>query len=200
MSMSKKLLLVFCILAGIGYFFPAVNVNVNINIPNVFNYSMKANLGDLISLVNNKSSRDFFNGESGSNTKEALNEILELLDELNLKGIIGKLTIAIILFVSVIPLLIILTILIWFSRFPRVTIGLATISLVLCIYTTYQLLRLPGAITLAVNKNLGFLAGFMDLSRAVNISLGGGLLLTLVALICLNAIIWFKYVKTKEVF
>jgi hypothetical protein len=51
-----------------------------------------------------------------------------------------------------------------------------------------------------VNKNLGFLAGFMDLSKAVNISLGGGLLLTLIALICSNAIILFKYVKTKEVF
>ena len=198
MSMLKKVLLVFCLLAGIGYFFSAVNVNINI--PNVYNYSMKANLGDLISLVNHTDSRDFRNSVTGANTKEAISEILELLDDLNLKGIIGGLTTAIVLYIFVIPLLILLTILIWLGRFPRVTISLATINLVFCIYTTYQLLQLPNAITLAVNKNLGFLAGFIDLSKAVNINLGGGLLLTLIALICSNVIIWFKYVKTKEVF
>jgi len=196
--MLKKVLLVFCLLAGIGYFFSAVNVNINI--PNVYNYSMKANLGDLISLVNHTDSRDFRNSVTGANTKEAISEILELLDDLNLKGIIGGLTTAIVLYIFVIPLLILLTILIWLGRFPRVTISLATINLVFCIYTTYQLLQLPNAITLAVNKNLGFLAGFIDLSKAVNINLGGGLLLTLIALICSNVIIWFKYVKTKEVF
>jgi len=196
--MLKKVLLVFCLLAGIGYFFSAVKVNINI--PNVYNYSMKANLRDLISLVNNTDSREFRNSVTGANTKDAINEIMELLDELNLKGLISGLTTAIVLYISVIPLLIMLTILIWLGKFPRITVGLATINLVFCIYTTYQLLQLPGAITLAVNKNLGFLAGFIDLSKAVNISLGSGLLLTLIALICLNAIIWFKYVKAKEVF
>jgi hypothetical protein len=198
MSIFKKLLLVFCLLAGIGYFFSAVNININI--PNVYNYSMKANLGDLISLVNNTDNSDFRNSVSGSNTKEAINEMLELLDELDLKGLIGGLTTAIVLYISGIPLLVLFTILICLGRFPRVTISLATINLVFCIYTTYQLLRLPNAITLAVNKNLGFLAGFIDLSKAVNINLGGGLLLTLIALICTNAIIWFKYIKTREIF
>jgi len=195
MNKVKYVLLILCFLAGIGYFFPAANVNINI--PDTYQLSTKFNLGNLFSFINSADNTGLGSSVSGENMRETLDEILELLRELNIESLVGGLTVSMVLYVIVIPILVVLLVLFLIGMLNRATTILTAISVVFYIFISFQLFSLPSKVAKALNENLGFLAGYIDLSKAVKIYPGFGFWLTFIALISMLAISLYTLFKNE---
>ena len=198
MNKVKYGLLILCFLAGIGYFLPALNVNINI--PSVYSLTIRINLGSLFSLFNEAESADLVgNGGniSGEYMREAMDGILELLRELHLESLVAGLAVSMVFYILVIFALAVMLILIFTEKLNRLFITMTAISAFFYIFIAFQIFRLPSKITDAKNKSLGVFAGFIDLSQAIKISLGFGFWLTFISIICMLSIHLYTFYKDR---
>ena len=195
MKKIKYVILILCLLAGIGYFLPAVNININV--PDVYRLRMKVNLGSLFTLLNESKSSGF-SSSIGSVSSDDIDEIFELMRELHIESLVGGLTASMIFYILVIFILAFMLILTFMGKFNRVFITMTAIGILFYIFIAFQISSLPSIIKEALNKNLGGFSGFFDLSKGININLGVGFWLTFVAIICILSIYLYTFYKNKK--
>lgn len=195
MKKVKYVILILCFLAVIGYFLPALNININV--PDVYRLKMNVNLGSLFSLLNEAKSQGY-GGSMGSVSSDDIDEMFELLRELHIENLVGGLTFSMIFYILVIFILAVMLILTFMGKFNRVFITMTAIGILFYIFIAFQIISLPSTIKEAINKNLGGFSGFFDLSKGININLGIGFWLTFIAIICILSIYLYTFYKNKQ--
>ena len=195
MKKVKYVILILCFLAVIGYFLPAVNININVL--DVYKLRMNVNLGSFYSLLNEAKSQGL-GGSMGRVSSDDIDEIFELLRELHIDNLVGGLTFSMIFYIFVIFILAVMLILTFMGKINRVFITLTAISILFYIFIAFQIINLPGTIKEALNKNLGGFSRFIDLSKGININLGIGFWMTFIALICILSIYLYTFYKNKQ--
>lgn len=185
----RVIAVVLCLIALAGYLMPLMSMNIDVF--DRVSQSMDISIGNILSLRNEADS-PFGGIDSADSVFSGL-----LGNNEGMTSITGNLMTSMGLYLATLALLIIILVFSILNKLKKTSIAILTVSLSFYVYIGFTVSNLASDIIGALEERLGFFAMLFDLSEMINVVLGNGYWITLIAICCavLAKIVHFYQMK-----